>query len=184
MWIPYTPYKNTFFRNDMGKMSSVYLNEDSSLIKRIFNTSGFTASGKPSSSTKDDADKYWFNETYYLTKFQFMPWVPELVSIDYQNRTIIQKYYGPDLLIRGFDDIPDMEQQVLEIYKYFKEINVYKFNGSLSNMTKHNGRVIMFDFKYMSTRSAENVDFVIQKEIGEWLSKISPTIAPKLKELL
>ena len=167
----------------MGKLSSVYLNEDNTLIKRNLDINGITASGKPSILTKDEADQHWFNETYYLTKFQFMPWVPELVSIDYQNRTIIQKYYGPDLLIQGFDDVPDIEQQVLEIYKYFKEINVYKFNSSLSNMTKHNGTIMLFDFKYMSARSPELIPYV-SREINEWLSKISPTIVPKLMELV
>ena len=180
-WKLYTPYKDAFF--SMGILSSVYLNTDESLIKRVFTTNGTTVSGKPSTLTKDQADEMWYNETYYLNKFQLMSWVPELVSIDYNNKTIVQRYYGPDLLIRGFDDVPDIEEQVLEIYKYFKQINVYKQNCSLSNMTKHNGTVMMFDFKYMRPRSPELLPNV-EREINEWLSKISPTIAPKLKELI
>ena len=180
-WTLYTPYKDAFF--DMGKLASVYINDDSTLIKRTFDVNGITASGKPSILTKDQVDEFWFNETYYLTKFQFMPWVPELVSIDYQTRTIIQKYYGPDLLIRGFSDVPDIEEQVLDIYKYFKQIDVYKLNCSLSNMTKLNGKVIMFDFKYTSARSPDLIPYV-NREINEWLSKISPTIVPKLQELI
>ena len=167
----------------MGKLSAVYLNNDKTLIKRHFRINGITVSGKLSTLTKEDADQKWLNETYYLTKFQLMSWVPELVSIDYKNKTIIQKYYGPDLLIRGFDDIPDIEQQVVDIYKYFKQINVYKLNGSLSNMTKHNGKVMMFDFKYMCPRSFENIPYANQ-EIDMWLSKISPTIVSKLKDMI
>jgi hypothetical protein len=50
-------------------------------------------------------------------------------------------------------------------------------------MTKLNGQVIMFDFKYMRPRSPD-LKYQAIYEIDEWLSKISPTIVPKLKDLI
>jgi hypothetical protein len=41
----------------------------------------------------------------------------------------------------------------------------------------------MFDFKYMKKRRADLTPSAI-REIDLWLSKISPTIAARLKELL
>ncbi len=180
-WELYTPYKESSFH--MGTICEVYLNAEKNLIKRSFKLNGITASGKPSTRTQEYIEEKWLNEVYYLTKFQLMPWVPELVSIDYQSKSIIQKYYGPDLIIAGFDDIPDIEDQVVSICSYFKDIDVYKLNNSLSNMTKLNGQVIMFDFKYMRPRSPD-LKYQAIYEIDEWLSKISPTIVPKLKDLI
>jgi len=180
-WELYTPYKDSPF--DMGRLVSVYLNPEKTLIKRVFQLNGITVSGKKSTASKEYVDAKWDAERYYLTKFQLMPWVPELVSIDYVERSIIQQYYGPDLLTTGFEDIPDIEDQMCQIYQYFKEINVYKLNSSLSNMTKKQGQVVLFDFKYMRQR-APDLKYQAEYEIDTWLSKISPTIVPKLKELI
>jgi hypothetical protein len=181
IWESYTPYKDASF--DMGSIAEVYLNPEKTLIKRHYTHGGVTSSGKQSSFPHDYVEEKWLNEVYYLTKFQLMPWVPELVSIDHKSRSIVQRYYGPDLLLSGFNDIPDFENQVVDICSYFKEIGVYKLNCSLSNMTKRNGQVIMFDFKYMRPRTPELKKYA-EYEIDEWLSKISPTIVPKLKELI
>lgn len=180
-WELYTPYKNSSF--DIGRISSVYLNEDKTLIKRCFGLHGITANGKISTLDKDYVDQKWLTETTHLNKFQYMDWVPELLEINYVHRYTIQRYYGPDLIIAGFEDIPDIEDQIVSIYEYFKSLNVYKLNGALANMTKNNGRVIMFDFKYMRPRTPEMKPHA-EYEIDEWLSKISPTIVPRLKELL
>lgn len=180
-WELHTPYKDAKWH--MGTLVSVYLNEDKTLIKRCFNPNGITVCGKPTDQSKEYIEEKWLTETHYLTKLQLMPWVPELVAIDYQQRYIIQRYYGPDLIIRGYEDIPDIEDQVVNIYKIFKDMDVYKLNCSLSNMTVHNNQVIMFDFKYMRPRTADLKPYA-EYEIDTWLSKISPTIGLKLKELI
>jgi hypothetical protein len=181
IWELYTPYKYSSF--DIGKISSVYLNEDKTLIKRCFKPRGITVSGKQSTLSDDNIEQKWLTETKYLTKFQLMPWVPELIDINYQDRYTIQRYYGPDLLIAGFEDISDIEQQIVEIYKFFQQQNIYKLNGALSNMTKRDSKVIMFDFKYTKPRSPEIKDQA-EYEIDQWLSKISPTIVAKLKDMI
>jgi hypothetical protein len=86
-------------------------------------------------------------------------------------------------LTAGFEDIPDIEDQIVEIYKYFQQQNIYKLNGALSNMTKREKKVIMFDFKYTKPRSLE-IKPQAEYEIDEWLSKISLNIVPKLKEMI
>ena len=168
---------------NIGRVASVYLNEDKTLIKRHYILDGVTVNGKPTEQSPEYIEQKWLTETYWLTRLQLMPWVPGLVSINYKERFIIQEYYGPDLLVRGYDDIPDIEDQIVEIYKYFKEINVYKLNGALANMTKKNGRVIMFDFKYMRERTPELKPHALI-EIKLWLSKISPNISKRLEELV
>lgn len=180
-WELYTPYKNSSF--DIGKISSVYLNEDKTLIKRCFKPRGVTVSGINSTLSDENVEQKWLTETTYLTKFQLMPWVPELVAINYEDRYTIQRYYGPDLLIAGFKDIPDIEEQVVDIYKFFQDQNLYKLNGALSNMTKLNKKVVMFDFKYTKPRSLE-IKPQAEYEIDQWLSKISPAIGPRLKDMV
>jgi len=178
IWEPYRhPDPN------IGRVASVYLNDDKTLIKRHFVLNGITVNGKATEKSEEYIEKKWLTESYWLTRLQLMPWVPSLVSINYKERSIIQEYYGPDLLISGYKDIPDIEDQIVEIYQYFKEINVYKLNSALSNMTKKDGKVIMFDFKYMKERTEELKPHALF-EIQEWLSKISPTMVPKLEALL
>jgi hypothetical protein len=50
-------------------------------------------------------------------------------------------------------------------------------------MTKRDSKVIMFDFKYTKPRSPEIKDQA-EYEIDQWLSKISPTIVAKLKDMI
>lgn len=179
IWEPYRNHPDP----TIGRVVSVYLNQDKTLIKRYFIPNGITVSGKATEYSLEYIEQKWITETNTLLRFKDKEWVPGLIDINYQEKYIIQEYYGPDLQIRGFEDIPDIEDQVIEIYKYFKEINMYKLNGSLPNMTKLNGKVIMFDFKYMKERSPELKPYALV-EIREWLSEISPTIVPKLESLL
>ena len=178
IWEPYLhPDPN------IGRVASVYLNEDKTLIKRYYIKNGVTVNGKVSEQSENYIEKKWLAETNSLLRFRDKDWVPKLVDINYQEKYIIQEYYGPDLLIRGHNDIPDIEDQIVEIYHYFKEINMYKLNGALSNMTKRNGKVIMCDFKYMRERTEELKPYALL-EIREWLSKISPNISKRLEVLV
>ena len=112
-------------------------------------------------------------------------WIPKTIDIDYKNRIIIQEYYGKDLLhFKGQlkKVIPDLEEQVLEMYKFFKEKQVFKRNGSLSNMANNKGQLVAFDFKWATLRPEG-----LEKEIysyENYLNKINPELTRKLKELL
>ena len=188
-WTKYVPYKNEPVPKDghyLGQMANVYLNEDKTLIKRIYAHSGVTVNDSPSKHNLDAIKSRWEREYKWLTEFDGQFFMPELVDIDFDNAWTIQRYYGPDLLIQGKDVVPNIEEQVLRIYEFFKEQNIYKKNGSLSNMTHDNGRLIAFDYKWAVTR--DNPDPVHreweEKSIDLWLSRINPELVPKLKALL
>lgn len=179
-WEQYIPYID---HNNLGSLVSVYLNSEKTLIKRTYDGSGVTVNGKETRMSKEKTETCWKRESYWLEELKDMSWTPELVEVNYDKKYTIQRYYGPDLLDQGFDKVVDIESQVLDIYKFFKEINVYKLNGSLSNMTRNESQLIIFDFKYMRTRSEELREFE-EYSIDTWLSKINSNLVPKLKAML
>ena len=193
-WVKFTPYKNAPkdpLGHDLGQIANVYLNEDKTLIKRTYNHIGVTVNNNPSEYSKDFIYDKWCREYKWLNEFNGMFFMPELIDINFEEAWTIQRYYGPDLLTQGINTIPDIEDQVLKIYKFFKDRNVYKKNGSLSNMTHDNGRLITFDYKWMVERDeihfSGNIDHHKNWEITSfelWLSKINPDLVPKLKALL
>ena len=68
------------------------------------------------------------------------------------------------------------------MYKFFKEKNVFKRNGSLSNLTYNKNQLIAFDFKWSTKRPKG-----LEKEIysyENYLNKINPELTNKLKELI
>lgn len=180
IWEPFIPYPN---HPNLGQIASVYLNEDRTLIKRHFTSNGITANGNPNGKDEDFVRTKFTNEFSALERFDGLWFMPKLVEINKKEKYVIQEYYGPDLSTRGFQDIPDMEDQVVSIFRYIWDSGFYKFNGSLSNMTKKDGQVLFFDFKYTRLKS-EEMRVYEEYSIDTWLSKISPNIVPRLKELL
>lgn len=179
-WNQFVPYRD---HKDLGKIASVYLNDDKTLIKRCFLTNGITANGKPHGKSKEYIIQKWETEANALIRFNGLWFMPRLIEIDMKERYVIQEYCGPDLLTSGFKNIPNIEDQVVEIFRHISSEGLYKINGSLSNMTQKNGQVKMFDFKYLISKSEETRKLE-EYSIDNWLSKISPTIVPKLKKLL
>lgn len=179
-WTQYIPYPN---RDGLGRIASVFLNDDKTLVKRYFLPGGITVNGNPTKETEEYINFKFETECAILREFEGLWFMPELVEINTDEKYTIQEYCGPDLLTAGFDGIEYIEDQVVEIFEYISNAGYYKLNGSTSNMTHRNGRIIMFDFKY--TRRKD--DFFRQHEeyaIDTWLSDISPTIVPRLKALL
>ena len=179
-WNQFIPYPN---HENLGKISSIFLNENKTLIKRYFVPGGITVNGNPTKQSIEYINQKFETECAALVNFEGLWFMPELVEINMKEKYIIQKYYGPDLLTTGFDNILDIEDQVVEIFKYISNMNYYKINGSLSNMTQRDGQVIMFDFKYLRDKDEESRKHE-EYAIDNWLSKISNEIVPRLKELL
>ena len=179
-WTPLIPYHN---HDSLGQLASVYLDETKSYVKRTYDGTGVTVNGNETKHHPSKFDICWERESKWLKEFQNMPWTPELVEINYNEKYTIQKYYGPDLLEQGFDKVQNIEDQVMDIYTFFQKRNVYKFNGSLSNMSRNGAQLIIFDFKYMRIRSKEMKEWE-EYSIDTWLSKINPNLVPKLKALL
>lgn len=179
-WNQFIPYEN---HESLGRVVSLYLNENKSLIKRYFIPEGITANGNPTKQSAEYIHEKWETECNALVDLEGLWFMPELVEINLKEKYIIQEYCGPDLLTVGFEDIPNIEDQVVEIFSCISSMDLYKINGSLSNMTKKNGQVIMFDFKYLRIKDEESRKLE-EYAIDNWLSKISPTIVPRLKALL
>ena len=78
--------------------------------------------------------------------------------------------------------IPDIKEQVIEMYAFFKENNVFKRNGSLSNLTVHNGQLMAFDFKWARVRP-EGIDLE-RRSYDEWLCKIDKSLSKILLEMI
>jgi hypothetical protein len=189
IWEPYVPYKDTPKPSDghyLGQIANVYLNIDKTLIKRTYNLNGVTVNNNPSEHSAEIIQERWEREYRWINEFNNQFFMPELVDANYEEGWTIQKYYGPDLLIQGFKEVPDIEDQVIRMYTFFRDRNVYKKNGSLSNMTHDNGRLVAFDYKWMVTRDNPNPAHREweEKSIDLWLSKINPDLIPKLKALL
>ncbi len=168
----------------LGTLCEVYLDKTENLIKRCFHPNAKTVSGAITRFSPSEIQAFFENEVYWLKKLNG-EWLPELVEISTAENFIIQKYYGGSLLdikYRLHKDIPDVKEQVLEMYKFFKVEGVFKRNGSLSNMSHKNGKIIAFDFKWATQRPDG-----LEKEIysyDEYLVKIDPALPQALRGFL
>ena len=66
------------------------------------------------------------------------------------------------------------------MYKFFKQKNVFKINGALSNMTLNGNQVVAFDWKWAKWRTDKYKDYEIFS-YEKWLSKIDIELVEKLK---
>lgn len=101
------------------------------------------------------AKKYYENDLYWYKKLQ-SKWVSEFISANNKNQTISLKYYGDSLSNNNWKSIPNIEKQIVGMYKFFKKNNIFKINGSLSNLTHDNGQIKAFDFKDTIKRNKLN----------------------------
>ena len=163
----------------VGTFVSVWLDEKEGLVKRIFDGDHC---GNGVSRRKSKADILFRNEIYWLThpELSKSKFLPELISIDKETRTIIQRYYGPNLLDYYPDNFPisNISEQILEMYEFFHKVGVNKINGALSNMSLNDDQVIAFDFKWARPAPKANANEL--KAFKQWLTKIDPELVEKL----
>ena len=121
------------------------------------------------------------NEVFWLNCLK-SKWVPELLEVG--NNYVITSFYGPDLTKVHYLSRPkDLASQTLEMYKFFKDKNVFKLNGALRNMTLNNGQLVAFDFKWARFRTNKYKNYEIFS-YEKWLSKIDNELVEKLKLLI
>jgi hypothetical protein len=178
-WIKYqTTHKG------VGTFVSVWINETDGLVRRVFDGDHC---GPGTSKLINKADILFKNEVFWLTHpmLSGSKFLPELVSIDVDTKTIIQKYYGPNLLdyLHSPEGIPvpNLSEQILEMYTFFTEVGVNKLNGALSNMTVNDGQLIAFDFKW--ARPAPKANGREIRAIHTWLTKIDPLLVEQLVKM-
>jgi len=168
----------------LGTTVEVYIDKHNNLVKRHFKENAVTCSGNITTKSKYDIQNAFMHEIYWLEELE-SDWVPKTVDINYKTRTIIQEYTHPDLLCIKTQlnkVVPNIVEQVVEMYKFFKQKNVYKRNGSLSNMTLRNGQLVAFDFKW-ARRRPEGIEMEL-RSYDEWLVKIDQSLPQKLRKLL
>ncbi|NQY99632.1 MAG: hypothetical protein HRT45_03065 [Bdellovibrionales bacterium] len=178
-WVRYQTH-----HSGLGTLCQVFLDEQAGLIKRVFDPEGATVSGQPSRFSKQEAVDFFDNEIFWLKRLD-SEWLPKLVDHSREGLWTIQEFYGHSLLDikpRLHKEIPDVEEQVLEMHRFFKTMNVFKRNGSLSNLTQRDGRLVAFDFKWATERPTG-----LEKEVfsyENYFVKINECLPDKLKALL
>lgn len=168
----------------VGTIVDVAIDNSNGMIKRTFQSGSITVGNKIHEYDHNQVKEFFNNELKWLEKLK-SKWIPETVEIG--SNFIVQKYYGPCLLDfkpnkEFLKYVPDIVEQVIEMYKFFKSHNVFKRNGSLSNLTHSNGQLIAFDFKWAKERP-DGLDMEI-KSYKEWLNKIDPSLTGKLMQMI
>ena len=178
----YELYKTPHY--GLGTTVEVHIDKDNGLIRRHYKEGATTCSGSKTQKSKGEIQDSFMYETYWLEKLE-SKWIPKTIDIDYSNRIIIQEYTHSDLLYikpKLKEVVPDIVDQIVEMYKFFKQKNVYKRNGSLSNLTLRNNQLVAFDFKWARQRpKGQEMEI---KSYDEWLVKIDDSLPEKLRELL
>lgn len=174
----FTKYSDFSFRYSLVH---VEVDHDAGLIRRTYDGSLPTVSNhiNPMNRTKEEIRDFFLNEVKWLETFRDSKFAPELVSYDLEKQQVVQKFYGDSCLISKRKPTID---QVLEMYQFFKDHNVNKINGSLSNMTFNGDQLIAFDFKYCTVRPGE-----LERELysyNKYLIKIDEQLPKLLTELL
>jgi len=114
------------------------------------------------------------NEVFWLNYLK-SKWVPELLEVS--NNYVITRYYGDDLIKQKYK--PN-RQQVIDMFKFFKEKNVFKLNNALSNMTMNGSQLVAFDWKWARFRTDKYKDFEVMS-YNKWISKIDSDLVEELK---
>ena len=122
----------------------------------------------------EDNQSFLKNEVFWLNYLKGK-WVPELLEVG--NNYVVTRYYGRDLIEQKY--MPD-RQQVIDMFKFFKEKNVFKLINALSNMTMNGNQLVAFDWKWARFRTDKYKDFEVMS-YNKWISKIDSDLIEELK---
>ena len=150
------------------------------MIEKLLKADGKRYIKKTFDYKGEDNFAFLKNEVFWLNYLK-SKWVPELYEVG--DNYIITRYYGLDLnTLRNnkFKLVDDLADQTLEMYKFFKEKNVFKLNGALSNLTMNGNQLVAFDWKWARFRTDKYKDYEIFS-YEKWLSKIDSELVEKLK---
>ena len=150
------------------------------MIEKLLKADGKRYIKKTFDYKGEDNFTFLKNEVFWLNYLK-SKWVPELEEVG--DNYVITRYYGLDLnTLRNnkFKLADDLADQTLEMYKFFKEKNVFKLNGALSNLTMNGNQLVAFDWKWARFRTDKYKDYEIFS-YEKWLSKIDSELVEKLK---
>lgn len=174
-----------------GSLAEIWIDKDARLIKKLYKPGGITVTGNV--TTYRDLDvicSMYENEIRWSKKLkgEFVLEIYDHGEIaDQTGYYIIQEYVGPDLLHyydgKKLSGIEDPVGQIVDMFRFFKDSNVYKLNNAMSNLTNDSGKIRAFDFKYAVERSPEH-RYLEEQSIDKWLSKIDSSLKQTLREFL
>lgn len=182
-----------------GTCCEVRVNLQDGLIKRKFSIDSVTVNGKLSTQHRDlnptRIRNFFLNEIKHLEYLKDTDWIPKTIDYNLDEQWIIQEFYGPDLLSYNWKENTDfLKEQTIEMYKFFKEKDMIKCNGSLSNMTLNTRRkqLVAIDFKWADSlvwkenSTKENkISLMLElRSYWKWLSKIDKELPTILLEIL
>ena len=150
------------------------------MIEKLLKADGKRYIKKTFDYKGEDNFTFLKNEVFWLNYLK-SKWVPELEEVG--DNYVITRYYGLDLnTLRNnkFKLADDLADQTLEMYKFFKEKNVFKLNGALSNLTMNGNQLVAFDWKWARFRTDKYKDYEMFS-YEKWLSKIDIELVEKLK---
>ena len=127
--------------------------------------------------TEGDFNLTFLKKEVSMLNYMKSKFVPELLEVNEKEYYIVTRYYGPDLLKSKV--MPSVEQ-VVEMFEFFKEKNVYKINSSLSNLTMNGNQLVAFDWKWARFREDKYKEFELIS-YDRWMSKIDTELGEKLK---
>lgn len=183
-------YQNVY--GSQGSLAEVWIDKDTKLVKKYYKPSGITVRGKITDYNIEEISKLFNNEVYWntLLKSEYVLEMYEYGELKSEpGFYILQEYAGPDLLhyynpkFGLSKDIPDPTSQIIKMFKFFKQHNVYKFNNAMSNLVNDRGRIRAFDFKYAANRSTDLRSYEIDS-IKKWLGKVDPSLINLLQEYI
>jgi hypothetical protein len=177
-------------KNSRGSIAEVWIDVDAKLCKKYYKVDGITCQGRRPVFNDIDAIYEKFENEIYWSKRLRSPYVLELYEhgelTDTEGFYLIQEYHGPDLMYYNHEktlhtEFPDMNEQLIEMFKFFKEKNVHKINNSLTNIVGMNGKIKAFDFKYAVERSPITTHLELNG-IQKWLAVMDRKLPLLLQE--
>jgi hypothetical protein len=181
IWISPLPFEQ---RLDLGRMCHVTINKQHGTITREFTITKPTVSGKvnPFGYTLDIV-KAAFNNDLYWTRLLDSKYILKPIHVDENSLSMTFPYYGQDLYHdhKTFLSINNFREQIIEMYEYFKEVNIFKGNGSRSNLVLVNGNIKAFDFKWTAVRPKNIKLELMSYEI--WLKNADTRLENDLKTI-
>jgi serine/threonine protein kinase len=185
---------------DVGSRVSVFVDTSCHQVKRVFEPNPVLVNGKKARFSARSQEKLFLREIEVLKVFEKQGFVPNLLSVNFEKCSLIQEYFGPDLLIRksdfGWKWESKHSEQLCEIYDCLYSHGWAKRNGSLSNMTvDRNNNLVLFDFKWSFRLSEKGVSLnpaaaglrALDDEIfsvGNYLAKADAKLPEKVLAIL
>lgn len=178
-----------------GSMSEVWIDKNSNLVKKYYKLNGKTVKNRaPLHNTLAEITNLYQNEIFWVNKLKskyLLETYEHGPLPDGDGYYILQEWGGPDLLQYRNEDLPtifpNINDQLEEMFAFFKDNNVYKLNNAKCNLTGSNGKLRCFDFKYAAARNPTTRKTFghIQQElrsISDWIGVIDPALIPRLQK--